>query len=298
MSPRYREALLGSPSVSAKTHQPLSEVPLSRSGSAVRDSVLPEPEYDDVLDSKELEELLEGGLDAVVEAKKQTAPGSERARHPVEMSLVVLANLVWGVAGLMLWIPVLVRTFLLSVTGLVHGALTGQRPLATAQRIRRASRFYADPFLRSGQFESPSGARQTLRLPQLLFEVLWAAFFYTVVLWLAGVLSFSPRAFGESAWRLPTVQSRVLQGSEPICGHVRRARSRSSPSSARRSGSSSLCWCCSPTSPAGGWRRVGAKALSQLDSRSSLICWAARSARSVNPASPALEMGCSMTAKR
>jgi len=119
--------------------------------------------------------------------------GILRPGQPVVGSLVELlvkgcANAVWAVVGLVLWIPLLLRTLLLSVLGVIHGALTGQNALTVPIRIREASRFYTSQFLTGEGGDQKAGLRRRLRPTRLLFEVLWASVFYALILALAGVI--------------------------------------------------------------------------------------------------------------
>lgn len=145
-----------------------------------------------------LGELLLDAGDAARRSDRR-AQASRPRRHPVELSLSVLANSTWAVFGLVLWLPLLARTLILSVFGLAHAALTRQRAHAPPQRIRRASRFYSEAFLRRRHFESgSSGARWSLRLPRLFCELAWTALFWIGILWATGVISLSPQSISSA----------------------------------------------------------------------------------------------------
>jgi hypothetical protein len=114
----------------------------------------------------------------------------------VEHGLVVAANAIWAVVGLLLWLPQIARVVLTSVWRLVHAALTRQSPDAARGPIRRVSRFYVDGFM---GWKPPAAtgtmySSRDLRLRRLLLEVLWAAAFYLVLLRFV-----SPERF-ERAW--------------------------------------------------------------------------------------------------
>lgn len=200
-----------------RTLPSLSEVPLNRPERERLESLVDEitvpgvrgtargtetvesaPPDAEVLDTS----LLESGF------RNTTAAGSgsplrairKGRRNPAEVSLAWLANAVWAVAGLLLWLPLLARAFVVTVGALVHGALTGQKALGVPQRIRRASRFYTDPFLRRRQFEHNSSAVRIRWRPwRLLFEVLWALGFYGTVLWAGGMFTLSPAEVARQA---------------------------------------------------------------------------------------------------
>lgn len=125
-------------------------------------------------DNRAVEELFEEEPRAV-----RTDP-SER----VEQGLVLAANAIWAVVGLVLWLPQIARVVLTSAARLVHAALTRQPADAARGPIRRVSRFYVDGFMRvkrSGAAQARYSARD-LRLRRLLLEVLWAGAFYLVLL--------------------------------------------------------------------------------------------------------------------
>ncbi|MEZ5331176.1 MAG: hypothetical protein R2991_03785 [Thermoanaerobaculia bacterium] len=136
------------------------------------------------------------------EPARRTEP-SER----VEQGLVLAANAIWAVVGLVLWLPQIARVILTSAWRLVHGALTRQGADAARGPIRRVSRFYVDGFM--GLKGPPAGqttySSRDLRLRRLLGEALWAAAFYLAVLRL-----LSPERF-ERAWaRLTTAAAWTL----------------------------------------------------------------------------------------
>ena len=141
-----------------------------------------------------------------------------RSDQPVVGSLVELlvkgcSNAIWAVVGLLLWIPLLVRTLLLSVLGIIHGALTGQNPLTVPIRIREASRFYTGQFLTGAGGDQKAGIRRRLRPIRLLFEVIWATVFYALVLALAGVIEL-PLADGQRALSSTWSQLKTFAGEQ------------------------------------------------------------------------------------
>jgi hypothetical protein len=126
------------------------------------------------------------------EARPKRADPSER----VEQSLVLAANAIWAVVGLLLWLPQIARVVLTSAWRLVHAALTRQSPDAARGPIRRVSRFYVDGFmgLKPPATTGKMYSSRDLRLKRLLLEAVWAAAFYLVLLRFV-----SPERF-ERAW--------------------------------------------------------------------------------------------------
>ncbi len=126
--------------------------------------------------------------------------------NPIEHGIVLAANAVWAVVGLLLWLPQLARVVLLSAVRLVHGALTRQPASAVRGPIHRVSRFYVDGFLKPGRTWSQGvfSARE-LELPRLLGEAAWAAIFYLFLLRL-----FDPLGFGAIWSRLTDWGARLV----------------------------------------------------------------------------------------
>jgi len=126
------------------------------------------------------------------EAKPERADPSER----VEQGLVMAANAIWAVVGLLLWLPQIARVVLTSAWRLVHAALTRQSPDAARGPIRRVSRFYVDGFmgLKAPAATGKMYSSRDLRLKRLLGEAVWAVAFYLVLLRFV-----SPERF-ERAW--------------------------------------------------------------------------------------------------
>jgi hypothetical protein len=110
---------------------------------------------------------------------------TKRTRKPDVVGLLVTgtANAVWAAIGLVFWIPLLVRTALVSSVRIVHSALTRQPPSYLRAYIRSASRFYLEGFW-TGKDGQQTGAhrRHQLQVGRFLGEVGWAAAFYLVVL--------------------------------------------------------------------------------------------------------------------
>lgn len=137
-----------------------------------------------------------GAVDDLVDT--EPAPRTEPSER-VEQGLVLAANAIWAVVGLVLWLPQIARVILTSAWRLVHAALTRQGADAARGPIRRVSRFYVDGFM--GLKGPPAGqttySSRDLRLRRLLGEALWAVAFYLLVL-----RGFSPERFATVWERL------------------------------------------------------------------------------------------------
>lgn len=107
---------------------------------------------------------------------------SPRPNH-IEQLIILLADSVWAVVGLVLWIPQIVRVVLTTAIRLVHSALTGQPTDAIRGPIRRVSRFYVDGFLTPGK-SGRSGvyASREPRLGRFLVESIWVVAVWMLVL--------------------------------------------------------------------------------------------------------------------
>lgn len=136
-------------------------------------------------DTIDLEEEL-GDIDAVLaEGSLEVAARAGRAGF-VELFLIAVANTIWAVVGLVLWLPQALRAVLAAALRIIHSALTHQSPGRAIAGIRRVSRAYVDRFLTRHSEQVFVGRRHELRPFRLLGEVLWAAAFYLLMLrWLA-----------------------------------------------------------------------------------------------------------------
>ncbi len=124
----------------------------------------------------------------------------------IEQTIVLLADAVWGVVGLVLWIPQIVRVVITSAVRLIHSALTRQPIDAIRGPIRRVSRFYVDGFLTPGKPRSTGGyASREPRFGRFLLEAAWVAFVWMAVLRLVSQESFekvwnATTSMASSAW--------------------------------------------------------------------------------------------------
>ncbi len=136
------------------------------------------------------------------------AEGERPRGNLIEQGILLLANAVWAVVGLVLWLPRLARVVLAASVRLVHAALTRQPADAVRGPIRRVSRFYIDGFLKPGRTWASGmyGARD-LALKRLVGEAAWAGVFYLALLRL-----FDPVWF-ERIWsRLTEWAARLVLG--------------------------------------------------------------------------------------
>jgi hypothetical protein len=152
---------------------------------------------------------------------EESATNSAPKPNRIEQVIVLLADAVWAVVGLVLWIPQIVRVVTTTAIRLVHSALTRQPIDAIRGPIRRVSRFYIDGFLTPGKSRT-SGAyasRQPL-LGRFLVEAVWV-----IVVWLLLLRLLSPQIFvkvwnatasmAASAWELLVALARDLAAQLP-----------------------------------------------------------------------------------
>ena len=139
---------------------------------------------------------------------EESATNSAPKPNRIEQVIVLLADAVWAVVGLVLWIPQIVRVVITTAIRLVHSALTRQPIDAIRGPIRRVSRFYVDGFLTPGRSRtSGSYASRQPRLGRFLVEAVWV-----IVVWLLMLRLVSPQIFDQvwnamastvaSAWAL------------------------------------------------------------------------------------------------
>jgi len=121
------------------------------------------------------------------ESPTSAAPRPNR----IEQVIVLLADSVWAVVGLVLWIPQIVRVLITTAIRLVHSALTRQTIDSIRGPIRKVSRFYVDGFLTPGKPTS-SGvyASREPRLGRFLTEAVWVIAVWMLVLRLVSQETF------------------------------------------------------------------------------------------------------------
>ena len=139
---------------------------------------------------------------------EESATTSAPKPNRIEQVIVLLADAVWAVVGLVLWIPQIVRVVITTAIRLVHSALTRQPIDAIRGPIRRVSRFYVDGFLTPGKSKTSGAyASREPRLGRFLVEAVWV-----IVVWLLLLRLVSPQIFvkvwnatasvAASAWEL------------------------------------------------------------------------------------------------
>lgn len=119
-------------------------------------------------------------------------PGAAQDRSSVgpgrwiELALLTVANAIWAVVGLVLWLPQTARAVLWAALRTVHAALTQQSSARAVAGIQQVSRSYVDRFLGRRGEQAWVGRRHELRPFRLVGEVAWTCGFYLLVLrWLA-----------------------------------------------------------------------------------------------------------------
>lgn len=143
------------------------------------------------LDTIDLEEEL-GKVDAMLDTGAYRVAADADRSSRIEMVLVAIADGLWAVIGLVLWLPQAVRAILAALLRTVHAALTHQSSERAIAGIRRVSRFYVDRFLHRTTEGTMVARRHELRVMRMLFEVVWAAAFYLLLLWWLSPATFAP----------------------------------------------------------------------------------------------------------
>ena len=112
--------------------------------------------------------------------------------HRIEQAIVLMANSVWALVGLILWVPQIVRVVITSALRLIHAALTRQPIDSIRGPIREVSRFYIDGFLSfDGEPRTAGYSRRQLQLGRFLVEALWVVAVWLLVLRLVDQEAFS-----------------------------------------------------------------------------------------------------------
>lgn len=121
------------------------------------------------------------------ESPTDSAPKPNR----IEQIIILTADAVWAVVGLVLWIPQIVRVVITSAIRLIHSALTRQSIDSIRGPIRRVSRFYIDGFLTPGKPRASGAyASREARLGRFLLEAVWVSVVWLLVLRLANRQAF------------------------------------------------------------------------------------------------------------
>ena len=143
-----------------------------------------------------MSDLLDLDLEDSGAAAKDGLSKSQR----IEQAILLMADAVWAVVGLFLWIPQIVRVVITSALRLIHATLTRQPTDSIRGPIRQVSRFYIDGFLTPGQRKSPGGyGSRQLQLGRFLTETVWV-----IAVWLGVLRLVRPEAF-RAVWQFLTL---------------------------------------------------------------------------------------------
>jgi len=114
----------------------------------------------------------------------------------IEQVILLMADAVWAVVGLVLWIPQIVGVVITSAIRLIHAALTRQPIDSIRGPIRQVSHFYVDGFLSPGSKKTTGGyGSRQLQLGRFLTQSLWV-----IAVWLGVLRLFNQEAFA-AVWR-------------------------------------------------------------------------------------------------
>ncbi|MCZ6726480.1 MAG: hypothetical protein O7A98_03895 [Acidobacteria bacterium] len=152
-----------------------------------------------VHDTVDLAEEL-GDVDEAQATGSLEVASEARRSGLVELLLVGIANTIWAVVGLIVWLPQAVRAVLTATLRTIHAAMTHQSSDRAVAGIKRVSRSYAERFLKRQGSPVWVARRHELRPFRLLGEGAWAVFFYFMLLrWLAPA-KFGPVWQSVSSW--------------------------------------------------------------------------------------------------
>lgn len=144
----------------------------------------------DTIDLREESEEFDE-VDEILASGSMTVAAETRHTGFIELALVVVANVIWAVVGLVLWLPKLIRAVLWTAIRTIHSALTDQSSGRAVAGIKEVSRSYVERFVHRQSEQARVGRRHELRPFRLVAEVGWALGFYLLLLrWLA------PERFG------------------------------------------------------------------------------------------------------
>ncbi len=156
-------------------------------------------------DTIDLKEELDD-IDEVLATGSLTVAAESRDTGVVELALVSIANVIWAVVGLVLWLPRVTRAVLWTALRTIHSALTDQSSGRAVAGIKEVSRSYVERFLHRRSEQAWVGRRHELRPFRLIAETGWTILFYLVLLrWL------TPERFSP-VWERLVEWSRIAQG--------------------------------------------------------------------------------------
>jgi hypothetical protein len=105
----------------------------------------------------------------------------------IRLVVAALCVALWAIVGLVVWIPLLLRSVLGFTLTILLANLTRWKPSAAGQALERAMSFYADGFRRIFRtFDDAPESSHTGATPDLLrfgLEMLWTAIFWGSAIW-------------------------------------------------------------------------------------------------------------------
>ncbi|MDT8342383.1 MAG: hypothetical protein RQ751_12790 [Longimicrobiales bacterium] len=128
-------------------------------------------------------------------------------------AILLLCLAVWAVVGFVLWLPLMLRSVLRFSFALSQGMLQGAEPRAAGRILRETVEFYRRGFAVAidAVFAEPEGGKTPppprLSTYRLLREVVWAALFWYLVLYLTGVVQASPAELVRALVDFPWVET-------------------------------------------------------------------------------------------
>jgi hypothetical protein len=108
-------------------------------------------------------------------------------------NLILVSSLMcWLVVGLIVWIPLLIRSIAVFIVAILHAALTNEPSNSAAELLNKSISFYIDGFRRICEaFKSADTQpiRANIHLLRLFTEIGWALFFWLMTIGLPILLS-------------------------------------------------------------------------------------------------------------
>ena len=139
-------------------------------------------------------------IDEILATGSLSVAADTRRTGFIELALMSIANAIWAIVGLVLWLPRAARAVLWAVLKTVHSALTDQSSGRAVAGIKEVSRSYVERFLHRESQQAWVGRRHELRLFRSIAEAAWLVFFYLLLLrWLAPA-RFQPIWERIAAW--------------------------------------------------------------------------------------------------
>lgn len=136
----------------------------------------------------------------------------------------LIGLLIWLAIGVVFWIPLLVRRLILFVLEVLVAGLTGGDTATAARQLDEAARFYwtgieritsaFEPEDRRHESRADLAERRRRRKPRrrVLFEILWALFFWGALAWAVGIWPEAPTILAAALQDLWNLASEVGRG--------------------------------------------------------------------------------------